>query len=118
VPAVVGLKVSQKSASELLAKPSSGTKFERAKEIIREHLADGHRHPVEPIWTALEAPDISRSIGERASRELSVEHSKDEGVPANAAVHYWRLPGPFIRRDRTDDGTDEGSGGRNGSTAL
>jgi AAA domain-containing protein/bifunctional DNA primase/polymerase-like protein/primase-like protein len=108
VSAVVGLKPSDKAASELLAKPSTGTQLERAKEIIREHLPDQKPHPVEPIKAALEAAGISESTGERAKRELKVKTTRGDGKPP---VFYWTRQ-PFMRDEgQSDEGLSEGAVG-------
>lgn len=108
VPVVIGLKPSDKSASELLARPDGGSKLDRAKTIIGEHLADGRPHLIEPIKKALTEAGMSESTGERAKRDLGVKTTADKSVPP---VWSWTLPSPFIRQRDDDIHADEGTEG-------
>ncbi len=115
VPVVIGLKPSDKSASELLARPDGGSKLDRAKTIIGEHLADGRPHLIEPIKKALTEAGISESTGERAKRELGVKTTADKSVPP---VWSWTLPSPFIRQRDDDIHADEGTEGAEQNGAV
>ena len=83
----------------------TGPKFKRAKEIVREHLADGHRHPVEPIrppacgepaTAGPPEPRCSAVSGAWARRVSNL----GETLPA-AAVDRQHLPADHLDQPRT-----------------
>ena len=79
------------TAEEALAAPtgsSEGIKFKRAKEILREELADGEWHETSGVRDRARAAGISFPTVRRATDALRVEKSKG-GFPART---QWRMP--------------------------